>query len=91
MPDTEKGNWTYLYAESGGSEPIGAVVRSRTGVRPVFVSPGNLIDIQACVEIVVRCATLFRIPEPLRQADLISRERIRRYDLGAGQSGENRA
>jgi deoxyribonuclease V len=52
---------------------VGAVVRTRTGVRPLFVSPGHLVDIPGSVQVVLRTAARFRIPEPLRRADALSR------------------
>lgn len=52
---------------------VGAVVRTRTGVRPLFVSPGHLVDIDGAIRIVLRSSVGFRIPEPLRRADRLSR------------------
>lgn len=49
-------------------ETIGAVLRTRTGVRPVFVSVGHLIDLPASVRIILDCTPRFRLPEPLRLA-----------------------
>jgi deoxyribonuclease V len=54
-------------------QTVGAVVRTRTGVRPLFVSPGHLVDIPNSVRIVLRTTGGFRIPEPLRRADALSR------------------
>jgi len=71
-PAKIKGSWTYLYLE-GRIRRIGAVVRTRSNVKPLFVSPGHLIDIESSVEIVLGCVSQYRIPEPLRRADLISK------------------
>ncbi len=71
-PGTEKGDWTYIFHEG---RKVGAAVRTRANVRPVFVSPGHLVDIPSSVEVVLHCASRYRIPEPLRGADRISRER----------------
>jgi deoxyribonuclease V len=49
-------------------EVIGAALRTRTGVRPVFVSPGHLIDLERSIDLVLACTPRFRIPEPLRLA-----------------------
>lgn len=54
-------------------QTVGAVVRTRTGVRPLFVSPGHLVEIPGSVRFVLRAAPRFRIPEPLRRADALSR------------------
>jgi len=63
-----------------GGRTVGSVLRTRTGVRPLFVSPGHLIDIPDSVRIVLRTTAGFRIPEPLRRADRLSRARSR--DIG---------
>jgi deoxyribonuclease V len=51
-------------------ECIGSVLRTRAGVRPVYVSVGHRIDLPSAVRLVLRCATGFRLPEPTRLADL---------------------
>jgi deoxyribonuclease V len=76
-PGREKGEWTYLYPEGKPHRPIGAVVRTRHGVKPLFVSPGHLIDIDSSVDIVMQCTSAYRIPDPLRRADMLSRKKIR--------------
>lgn len=50
-------------------EAIGAVLRSRDGVRPIYVSIGHRIDLATAVRIVLRCCTRYRLPEPIRAAD----------------------
>eukprot|EP00823_Brevimastigomonas_motovehiculus_P001349 TRINITY_DN11878_c0_g1_i1.p1 TRINITY_DN11878_c0_g1~~TRINITY_DN11878_c0_g1_i1.p1 ORF type:complete len:372 (+),score=86.66 TRINITY_DN11878_c0_g1_i1:123-1238(+) len=45
---------------------------------PLFISPGHRISLQTSIELVRRCCR-FRIPEPIRFADLSSRDRIRKY------------
>ncbi|WP_298964263.1 deoxyribonuclease V [uncultured Methylobacterium sp.] len=49
-------------------ETIGAVVRTRTGKNPLFISPGHLADIPGAVALVLACAPKFRLPEPIRLA-----------------------
>ena len=49
-------------------EVVGCVFRSRDGVKPLFVSPGHLSDIESSVELVRRCLGRTRIPEPQRSA-----------------------
>lgn len=51
-------------------EIIGEVVRTKTGVKPVFVSPGHRIDPRSAVEVVLASCRGYRIPEPTRQAHL---------------------
>ena len=50
-------------------ERIGTVVRSRTGVKPLYVSPGHRVDHTAAVRWVLACTGRFRLPEPIRAAD----------------------
>ncbi len=50
-------------------ELVGRVVRTRDGVRPVYVSPGHLIDQPGAERLVLRCAVGYRLPEPTRLAD----------------------
>ncbi len=52
-----------------GGKTVGAVLRTRIGARPLFVSPGHLIGLQAAVRFVLGCCRGFRLPEPTRQAD----------------------
>lgn len=72
-PGGEKGQWSYLYPAGESRKPIGAVLRTRRDVKPLFVSPGHLVDIESSVEIVIKSTAGYRIPEPLRRADMLSR------------------
>ncbi|MBF0495898.1 MAG: endonuclease V [Deltaproteobacteria bacterium] len=51
-----------------GQEVIGAVVRTRTGVKPVYVSPGHRSDIEGSVALTLELCRRFRLPEPIRLA-----------------------
>lgn len=53
---------------------VGLVVRTRDGVRPLFVSPGHRIDIRAAAAVVCSSLRGYRIPEPLRQADMLAKK-----------------
>ena len=57
-------------------QTIGVVLRTRNAVRPVFVSVGHRVSLKAAADFVVRCTRRFRIPEPIRAADRLSREII---------------
>ncbi|MFQ6066807.1 MAG: deoxyribonuclease V [bacterium] len=50
---------------------VGAVVRTKDKVRPIFVSPGHKINLDTSIEIVLKCASGSRVPEPLRKAHLL--------------------
>jgi deoxyribonuclease V len=51
-----------------GDEAVGWVFCSRDGVKPIYISPGHLSDLESSKELIYRCLGRFRIPEPLRQA-----------------------
>jgi deoxyribonuclease V len=60
-----------------GGETVGTVLCSRANVKPLYVSPGHLADLDSSRELIVRCVRRYRIPEPLRQAhNLATRLRI---------------
>ena len=67
-PGEMKGSWNDL-KDKNSNETIGAVLRTKDNVRPVFVSIGNKIDLASSVNIVLNCSRGYRIPEPTRQAD----------------------
>lgn len=50
-------------------ETVGTVVRTRTDVRPVYVSVGHRIDLAGAVELVLGVSPRYRVPEPVRRAD----------------------
>ncbi len=70
-PGHRKGQYTYLKYHG---RTVGAVLRTRNNVRPVFVSPGHRVDLKGAVDIVLKCTCSYRIPEPLRQADILSKK-----------------
>lgn len=56
---------------------IGAVLRTRDHVSPVFVSPGHKIDLATSIDIVMKSCQGYRIPEPTRQAhNLVNKVRV---------------
>lgn len=59
-------------------EVVGSVLRTRDGVKPLWVSPGHRIDIETAADVVFSATTRYRLPEPQRLADqLVGRERRR--------------
>jgi len=68
-PARERGSYTYLHDDG---DVVGAVVRTRTGVKPVFVSTGHRISLDAAIDVVLVCGRGYRLPEPIRWADRIA-------------------
>lgn len=67
-PKKKKGDYSII--RDGEGNPIGAVLRTRENVKPVFVSPGHLVDISSSVKIILACSPKYKIPEPIRAAHL---------------------
>lgn len=53
-------------------ETIGAVLRTRTGVKPVYVSSGHRISLPTAIDYVLRCTPKYRLPETTRIADKLA-------------------
>ena len=69
------GRYSGLSPEQGASadlvdrdEVVGAAVRTRSGVSPVFVSVGHRVDLAAAVRLTLACCRGYRVPEPTRTA-----------------------
>ena len=50
-------------------ERVGEVLRTRDGVKPIYVTVGHRVALATAVELVKRCCDGFRIPKPTREAD----------------------
>jgi deoxyribonuclease V len=50
-------------------EAIGAVLRTRDHVRPVYVSVGHRVSLDEAIRLTLRCSDGYRIPKPTRLAD----------------------
>jgi len=66
---SEKGSWKPLKDKG---EIIGAVLRSRTNVRPLYISPGHRISLETSINYVLNCITKYRLPETTRWADQLA-------------------
>ncbi|HKQ99048.1 MAG TPA: deoxyribonuclease V [Pyrinomonadaceae bacterium] len=66
-PGEERGNWTELI-DPKNHEVVGAAVRTKTRVQPIFVSPGHLIDHEGAIRLTLECDGGYRQPEPTRRA-----------------------
>jgi len=83
----ERGSWAALVE---GHETLGRVLRTQKNVKPVFVSPGHLIDVEGSAEITLRLSPKYRLPETTRLADQASRVALKlRLDSGDGDGGDD--
>ena len=70
-PDNERGAYTHY--NNRKNEQVGYCLRTRAGVKPIFISPGHRINFTASLDLVLRCSK-YRIPEPIRQAHRLASE-----------------
>jgi len=75
-PEKTKGSYEYIFEDK---EKVGLVLRSRDYSKPIFISPGNKISINSSLKIVLHCCTNYRLPEPLRQAQLFVRKELQHF------------
>ena len=68
----EKGSWTTLIDRD---ETIGIVLRSRTKVKPIYISLGHKISLETAVYYVMKCITKYRLPETTRWADKLASDK----------------
>jgi len=65
----EKGAWQRLWDHE---ELIGAVLRSRTNVNPLYISPGHRISLRSAIDLTLACTSKYRLPETTRWADKLA-------------------
>jgi deoxyribonuclease V len=63
------GSWVPLADEKANGEHIGAAVRTRTGVKPIYVSQGHRVSLKTAIRLTLAVSDGFRIPRPTRDAD----------------------
>ncbi|WP_043529988.1 deoxyribonuclease V [Litchfieldella xinjiangensis] len=68
----QRGGWTPL---SHRGEVIGAALRSREKVKPIFISSGHRVSLETSLDWVVRCLGRTKLPEPTRLADRLASRR----------------
>lgn len=79
IPGENPGDWSPLRHKGA---TVGAVLRTKRGVNPVFVSQGHKIGLESAIALVLSCMRGYKLPEPTRQAHLA----VNRLRLRAGQS-----
>lgn len=68
----DKGSWQPLI---DGDETIGLVLRSRTKVKPIYISIGHKISLPTAKDYVMQCLTKYRLPETTRWADKLASDK----------------
>ncbi|MBD2530290.1 deoxyribonuclease V [Nostoc flagelliforme FACHB-838] len=68
VPKTKGSRQPLIYK----GETIGAVLRSRTGVKPLYISSGHRVSLPTAIDYVLRCITKYRLPETTRLADKLA-------------------
>jgi deoxyribonuclease V len=71
-PGPRRGSWTRLLHQG---ETIGAAVRTRDGVRPIYVSTGHRVSLATAIRWILKLAPRYRLPEPIRAADALAGRR----------------
>ncbi len=74
IPEQTRGSRTALIDKE---ERIGTVLRTRTGVQPVYVSVGHRVSLGRAEQLVLDCAPRYRLPEPIRRADALAGHRAK--------------
>ena len=73
-PGPKRGDWSDLVHDG---RIVGSVLRTRSRSKPLFISPGNLMNIESAREWALRCCLKAKLPEPIRLAHLA----VNRYRL----------
>ena len=77
-PGQSAGSWSPLLDEKAGNEQIGAVIRTRANVNPIYLSQGHRISLASALQFTLAVTDGFRIPRPTRDADHFAAEMKRK-------------
>lgn len=72
-PERRRGAWTPV---RDGGEVVGRAVRTQTGIKPVFVSVGHRMSLDAATTLALRLSPSYRLPETTRRSDHLSRQAL---------------
>ncbi|WP_233196892.1 endonuclease V [Verrucosispora sp. ts21] len=79
QPGGSRGDWSPLRADG---DVLGRVLRTQTGVKPVFVSVGHRTTLDQATTLTLDLSPRYRLPDVIRRADFLSREALRRAQPG---------
>ena len=74
--ELKRGNYKTLVING---EPVGYIFCSRSGVKPIYISPGHLADLPSARVLITKCLGPYRIPQPLRIAHKTATDLRRKY------------
>ncbi|MCD4658354.1 MAG: endonuclease V [Planctomycetes bacterium] len=77
-PGAQKGSRSFLYDDQ---HIIGTVLRTKRRCNPLFISVGHMIELETSVEIILKLTDKYRIPEPLRIADINTKKLRKKHNL----------
>ena len=87
-PGNNKGDYSLV---TDKNETIGFALRSKNNVKPIFISPGNSMNLDDSMAITLRCLGKYRLPEPTRHAhDFVNRFRTGELQEGYHEIGQMR-
>jgi deoxyribonuclease V len=76
VPASVRGCWSPMIHKG---ETVGAALRTKNKVNPVYISPGHLIDLPTAIQLTMQCDGGYRLPEPTRRAHLYVNAMRRKY------------
>lgn len=77
-PPLKKGSKSRVYFKN---QVVGYALRTKDNIKPIFVSVGNLITIEESIDVIFRCLTKYRLPEPIRNAHALCSLKRRSSDI----------
>ena len=81
QPGEKKGKWSPLLDPKNRNEQVGAVLRTRSGVSPIYVSQGHRVSLATAIQLTLSVTEGLRIPRPTRDADCFAADTKRRFLL----------
>jgi len=73
-PDLSLDRGTHVFMQDKNGKLIGAVVRTKDNIKPIYVTIGHKISTQTAIKIILECSKNYRIPEPLRYAHILAKK-----------------
>ena len=81
------GDFVNLTGDSGKTWGV-ALRATNDSSNPLIVSQGHRVSLQTAIDVTIACIRKFRIPEPIRQADLRSRDLVKQFYDGVPEQAK---